>query len=100
MGATYYPTTELPSGQRVFSNQHLQSAIDRAIANAGDDHVIVVAHHDYTEDGQVRENVTKLSLLVRVNDQFSVSVAAYKDWDKDIGHGVGAEVVWKPSFLK
>jgi len=97
-GAAYNPlaTYEAPSGLRRFSNSKLQSAIDDAIASAGEAHFVAVAHQVYQQNGDQVENVTKVSALVRLQDgKFSLAVGAYKDWTKgDLG--AEAKVVWKP----
>lgn len=94
-------TYEAPGGLRRFSNAKLQSAIDDAIASAGDSHFVVVAHHVYEQNGNemtngALTNITKVSALVRMQDgKFSLAVGAYKDWTKgDLG--AEAKVVWKP----
>ena len=89
-------TWQTPGGIRKFSNAKLQSAIDDAVASAGDAHFVVVAHQVYQQDGTAIENVTKVSALVRMADgKFSLAVGAYKDWTKgDLG--AEAKVVWKP----
>lgn len=87
---------EAPGGLRRFSNAKLQSAIDDAIASAGDAHFVAVAHHVYEQSGEEVENVTKVSALVRLADgKFSLAAGAYKDWNKgDLG--AEAKVIWKP----
>ena len=83
-------------GIRKFTNAKLQSAIDDALAAAGDSHFVVVGHHEFNQDGSQVENVTKVSALVRMADgKFSVAVAGYKDWTKG-DMGAEAKVVWKP----
>lgn len=87
---------EAPGGIRKFTNAKLQSAIDDAIASAGDSHFVVVAHHEYDQAGTANTNVTKLSALVRTSDgKFTLAVAAYKDWTSG-DQGGEAKVVWKP----
>lgn len=89
-------TYTAPNGLRRFSNAKLQSAIDDAIASAGDSPFVAVAHHVYEQNGVEVDNVTKVSALVRMQDgKFSLAVGAYKDWTKgDLG--AEAKVVWKP----
>lgn len=91
-----YATYELPNGLRKFTNAKLQSAIDDAIASAGDSHFVVVGHHEFEQDGAENKNITKVSALVRMADgKFSVAVGGYKDWSKgDLG--AEAKIVWKP----
>jgi hypothetical protein len=99
-GKPYNPlaTLELPGGLRVFSNTKLQSAIDSAIASMSpDDHFVAVAHHVYNQNGDVIENVTKVSAVVRLPKGFSVAVAGYKDWAKgDLGGE--AKAIWRPHW--
>jgi hypothetical protein len=87
---------ELPGGLRKFTNAKLQSAIDDAIASAGDAHFVAVAHHEFDQSGVANTNVTKISALVRTSDgKFTLAVGAYKDWTAgDLG--AEAKVVWKP----
>lgn len=96
--APYNPFAQYqtPEGIRKFTNAKLQSAIDDAIASAGDSHFVVVGHHEYEQDGTVNTNVTKVSALVRTSDgKFTLAVGAYKDWSNgDLGGE--AKVVWKP----
>ncbi|HEY6547627.1 MAG TPA: hypothetical protein VI589_06965 [Vicinamibacteria bacterium] len=96
-GTPYNPlsryTTE--EGLKRFTNSKLQSAIDAAVASAGDAPVVVVAHHVYEQDGAKTENVTKASILVRLPAGFSLMAAGYKDW-QDGNLGAEARVVWKP----
>lgn len=91
------------NGIRRFSNARLQAALDSAIAEMGpDDHVAVVAHHVYHDDGTEIENVTVLSAVVRPpkDSKFkdvSIMVGGFKDWTKgDLG--AEAKVVWKPKW--
>lgn len=84
-----------PDGLKRFTNAKLQSAIDTAIASAGDAPVVVVAHHLYEQNGSAVENVTKASILVRLPHGFSLMAGGYKDWSKgDLG--AEAKLVWKP----
>lgn len=80
-------------GVRRFSDARIQAAVDSALAEAKPtDQVVVVAHHVYGDHGT--QNITKLSLLVRLPQGFSVAAGAFKDWTKD---DVGAEgkIVWR-----
>ena len=98
VGTPYNPFAkyEAPDGIRRFTNAKLQSAIDDAIAAAGDSHFVAVAHHEYSQDGTADMNVTKVSGLVKTsNGRFTLVAAAYKDWEHgDLG--VESKVVWKP----
>lgn len=87
---------ESPGGVRKFTNGALQSAIDDAIAAAGDAPFVVVAHHEYLQSGTIADNTTKLSALVRLGDgKFSLAAAVYKDWNSgDLG--AEAKAIWKP----
>jgi hypothetical protein len=98
--ATFPPYNPLakyttPEGLKKFSNTKLQSAIDAAIASAGDAPVVVVAHHVFEQNGAAVENITKASILVRLPHGFSLMAGGFKDWTKgDVGGE--AKVVWKP----
>lgn len=93
--APSYRLAELPNGLRVFENQRIQSAVDQAISSLRDsDTWAVVGHHVYNDDGTRVENVTKLSLVVRLDAGFSVAVGAYKDWQSG-SQGVEGKVVFR-----
>ena len=78
-------------GRRIFKDSNIQEAVDAALAHVSDDKPVAVVAHA-TPVGQ------RLSLAVRVDDKWSVSVACYRakrpddKWDL----GAGAEVVWTP----
>jgi len=80
---TTLPATYLSGGIRRFSDARIQAAIDSALAEAKpEDKVCVVAHHTFAGG----ENVTKLSVMVRLPAGFSVMAGAFKDWSKgDVG---------------
>lgn len=83
------------NGIRTFENAKLQSVIDDAVQAVGDRHFAAVAHHVYHNDGTVVENVTKVSLLVKVGGGFSLAAGAYKDWTSgDLG--AEAKAIWVP----
>jgi len=99
VGSGYNPLSvwQDPNGVRKFSNAKLQSAIDDAIAASGDSHFVAVAHQVYNQNGDQIENVTKVSLLVKLDSagKFSIAAGGYKDWTKgDLG--AEAKVIWKP----
>jgi hypothetical protein len=76
------------NGIRTFANDKLQSAIDEAVKALDGKIVAAVAHHIYRNDGTEIENITKVSVAVRIGDSWSIMAGAYKDWE----HGdVGAE---------
>jgi hypothetical protein len=92
----YNPYREVEvNGIKRFENTKLQSVIDDAVKAVGDKHFAAVAHHVYREDGTQLENITKVSLVVRVGDSFSLAAGAYKDWVKgDLG--AEAKAIWTP----
>lgn len=83
-------------GQRFFSNEKLQNAIDMAVADASDAPFVVVAHHEFDQHGNENTNVTKLSVAGKLADgKVTIVAGAFKDWTSgDLG--AGAKVVWKP----
>lgn len=86
---------ELPNGVRVFDNAKIQGAIDSALAAMGpDDRFATVAHHVYRSDGTKVENVTKLSVVVKVKGGFSIAAGAYKDWTSG-DQGAEGKIVFK-----
>jgi hypothetical protein len=86
----------LPSGkiQRYFSDDKLQKAIDDALQHVDPDTPIAVVAHGSYEGGQ---GTAHLSAAARLDDKFTIVVAAYKEWggpSSDVG--AGAKVVWTP----
>lgn len=81
------------SGQeiRIFNDAVIQRAIDLAIARAKPDKGVCAVAHVDNEGGIAQASV---SLLVRLGDEWSISVAAYKPADRPLSYG--AEVVWTP----
>ncbi len=91
-----FPLVQGTDGLRRFSDTRIQTAIDSALAALEPGKSLaVVAHHVYHNDGTAVENVTKLSLVVRLPAGFSVAAAAYKDWTSG-ELGAEGEVVWSP----
>ena len=75
------------AGIRHFDNAGLQRAIDRAIdAKAKDKKFVAVAHADL--EG------ASVSLLVKLDDVWSISAGAYKPWNGSLT--AEAQVVWSP----
>jgi hypothetical protein len=77
--------------RRIFKDSNIQEAIDAALEHVSEDKPVAAVAHA-TPIGQ------RISLAVRVNGEWSISVAAYRakgpmdKWDL----GAGAEVVWTP----
>jgi hypothetical protein len=90
-----FPMKKLPNGLRVFENGRIQAAVDNAIASLepGESWAIV-GHHVYRDDGTVIENVSKVSVVVRLGDHFSVAAGAFQDWTKH-DRGVEGKVILK-----
>lgn len=80
---TTLPATYTSGGIRRFSDARIQAAVDSALAEAKpEDKVCVVAHHTFAAG----ENITRLSIMVRMPAGFSVMAGAFKDWQKgDVG---------------
>lgn len=78
-------------GRRIFNDSTIQAAIDDALGHVSEDVPIAAVAHA-TPLGQ------RLSLAIRLDGKWSISVAAYraKRYDDKWTHGVGAEVVWTP----
>lgn len=79
-------------GLRMFDNPRIQQAVDAALseleAREGTKNWAAVVHHVYNADGTEVENVTKVSVAVKIGDSWSIAAGAYKDW----AHGdLGAE---------
>lgn len=70
----------------MFSDQSLQKAINRAVANLPEDHTVAAVAHFDNDEG------ASLSVIVRVADEWKVSATVVKGWDQPFKYG--AEVVW------
>lgn len=81
-------------GNRLFTDARINDSINAALsALGGKDGMAVVAHHIY--EGDV--NISKLSVVYKRGDSFTVAAAAFKDWLKNDA-GVEAQIVWTPEI--
>ncbi len=91
-GETMNPILYERNGNRMFTDARTNDAINDALdAVTGLRGLAVVAHQVFT----ATESVTKLSVVYRDANRFTVVAAAFKDW-KGGDLGVEAKVVWIP----
>lgn len=76
---------------RRFSDSALQAQIDRILATVPADKPVAVVAHADMKDGQVSASLTA---MVRVRDEWSILIAAYKPYQGKLG--AEAELVWTP----
>jgi hypothetical protein len=84
-------TTHELNGVRLFDDDNIQRAVDRATAalsGAPNGHFAAVAHADL--------NGVSISGLVKLGDAWSVAAACYKPWTGPLS--AEAEVVWTPNW--
>ena len=87
-----YPVYQTEDGLRRFENARIQRAVDDALAELerkeGAKNWAAVVHHVYNSDGTEVENVTRVSVAVKLADRWSIAAGAFKDWSNG---EVGAE---------
>lgn len=91
----YNPLATTPGLIRRFQNPKTQAALDMGIAEMDPaDKVGVIVHHVFDTAGNVIQNETKASIVVKIGGGFSIMAAGYKDWTKP-GFGVEGKLIWK-----